>query len=117
MNAVTFMTAEDGDDLIVSFAIPTKDDIQSLILLRTPKYELLLDPSERGVNVLYGAELEVHPDLLRTFSVEKDVVRVVTDRNEYVLNISAVEQREIEQAKHVLEKMNFDSGFKLLGLV
>lgn len=116
MNAVSFMTAEDGDDLIVSFAIPIEQDIRGLILLRTPKYEMLLNSSERGVNVSYGAALELEPDLLREFSVETDVVRVVTERNEYVLNISAVAQQELEKAKQVLRKMNFDGGFRLLGL-
>ena len=39
-----FMTVEEGEDLIVSFAIPLDEqgDVKSLILLRTPKYESVL---------------------------------------------------------------------------
>ena len=43
---VAFITAEMGDDLIVSFAICKPDDptdIESLTILRTPKYEVFLD--------------------------------------------------------------------------
>ena len=50
-----FITNEDGDDLIVSFAIPIDDagNIKSLTLLRTPKYEFALEESDRGVKVSY----------------------------------------------------------------
>ena len=53
MERVDFITAESGDDLIVSFAIRLAEpgEIRSLTLLRTPKYEFLLDESERGVQV------------------------------------------------------------------
>ena len=54
MHRVDFITTERGDDLIVSFAIVAGDfpgDILSLTLLRTPKYEFILDPDERGVSV------------------------------------------------------------------
>jgi len=39
-----FVTNEDRDDLIVSFAMPIEDagNIKSLSLLRTPKYEFTL---------------------------------------------------------------------------
>lgn len=39
MKNARFITNEDGDDLIVSFAIPADEsgDVKSLTLLRTPK--------------------------------------------------------------------------------
>ena len=48
---LTFITNEEGDDLIVSFAIPIDDvgNVKSPILLRTPKYEFALEESERGI--------------------------------------------------------------------
>jgi hypothetical protein len=50
---VDFITTEDGDDLIVSFAIatPVPGDVVSLTLLRTPKFEFALPDDERGVSV------------------------------------------------------------------
>ncbi len=50
MDTVAFIHTETGDDLIVSFAIPVADladDVESLTLLRTPKFEGLLDDAER----------------------------------------------------------------------
>ena len=53
LDVVSFVTLEDGVDLIVSFAIADEEpgEIVSLILLRTPKYEALLPADERGVTV------------------------------------------------------------------
>lgn len=54
MHRVEFITTEQKDDLIVSFAVSAGDfpgDIISLTLLRTPKYEFIFDPNERGISV------------------------------------------------------------------
>ena len=54
MHRVNFITTEQKDDLIASFAVAAGDfpgDILSLTLLRTPKYEFVLGPDERGVSV------------------------------------------------------------------
>jgi hypothetical protein len=54
MELVSFISIEDEPpDLILSFAIwqPELEDIRSLILLRTPEYEFILDETERGVKV------------------------------------------------------------------
>ena len=50
---VAFITIEEGDDLIVSFAIADEEpgEIVSLTLFRTPKYEFILPTDERGVSV------------------------------------------------------------------
>ncbi len=53
MKSVQFISCEDdGTDQIVSFAVDYGEmDIRSLILLRTPEFEPLLDEAERGVSV------------------------------------------------------------------
>lgn len=50
---VGFITVEASVDLIVSFVIAGEepDEVVSLILLRTPKFEHVLPPEERGVRV------------------------------------------------------------------
>ena len=61
MELVSFISIEDEPpDLILSFAIwqPELDDIRSLILLRTPEYEFILDEAERGVKVSDEALLD-----------------------------------------------------------
>ena len=66
MELVSFINIEDDPpDLILSFAIwqPELDDIRSLILLRTPEYEFILDETERGVKVSDEAFSEDRRDL------------------------------------------------------
>ena len=52
------MNNQEGDDLIVSFAIENTEPEQtkSLILLRTPKYESVFEDHERGVSVSYDEQ-------------------------------------------------------------
>jgi len=57
VHTVSFITAEDdGTDSIVSFALDDPEDssgISTLVLIRTPKYEHLEAPEERGVAVSF----------------------------------------------------------------
>jgi hypothetical protein len=114
MEQVAFMTNESGDDLIVSFALSQGEpgEVRSLILLRTPKYEFLLDESERGVSFSDEARWE-EEDWLRSIEFTREVVRIETQLHEYTLDVSKVERREWKQAKRILKKMNFDGSFKL----
>ena len=48
---VAFITVQTGQDLIVSFAVVQPDDptdVESLTILRRPKYEVILEEWERG---------------------------------------------------------------------
>ena len=54
MRTVSFINTETKDDLIVSFALCVADDpieVDSLTLLRPPKFEVFLEEGERGVKV------------------------------------------------------------------
>jgi hypothetical protein len=63
--AVSFITTEDSDDLIVSFALEDDEpgEVVSLILLRTPKYESLLPENERGVSVSHEMDLRMRTSI------------------------------------------------------
>ena len=68
MELVSFISIEDEPpDLILSFAIwqPELDDIRSLILMRTPEYEIILDEAERGVKVSDEALADDKDDMLK----------------------------------------------------
>ena len=112
---VSFITIQSGDDLIVSFAIPGSDpfDIKSLMLLRTPKYEFILDDTERGVNVSYDDFPDDEDDLLEEVDIEGHTVRLTTDHRSYTLDVRDVDLKEIGEAKKILETMKLDSRFKL----
>lgn len=115
MENTGFITTEDADDLIVSFVIPVDEhgDVKSLILLRTPKYEFALDKSERGVKVSFEDFPERNDELLEQLLIEGDVVTIITNYRTYKLSIKDVEEAEIEQAKILLGRMNYDGRFRL----
>ena len=115
MKNVSFITTEEGDDLIVSFAIQGTDpyDVKSLTLLRTPQYEFILDDAERGVNVSFDDYPDDEVDLLEAVEIERHLVRLVTSLRQYTLNVQDVDYEEMKQAKRVLKKMNFDERFGL----
>jgi hypothetical protein len=104
MLQVEFITSEDAQDLIVSFAIAPSAH-RSLTLLRSPQYEHLLPEEERGATVAPLDPKEVETDFL--VSVQWLGVRVIvaTQRHEYKLDISAVAESEVAEAKAVLRKM------------
>ena len=117
MDQVVFITSEDGDDLIVSFVVPDRDlpsEIQSLILMRTPRYEAFLDEAERGVSFSDERWDDDRSELLRELCVDSEAITIRTDRAQYELDISKVDPAELAEASRVLEKMNVDRRFRLL---
>ena len=115
MDNAAFMTNEDGDDLIVSFAIPIDEfgDVKSLTLLRTPKFESFLDEAERGVRISSEDFPDDDTELLERITVKGDLVTIKSTSRTYTVSIASVEADEIEGAKKVLRKMNFDERFEL----
>ena len=117
MDPVSFITLEDGDDLIVSFAIVEEDagEVVSLTLLRTPKYEHILPPDERGVNVSHENDAETDDDMLAAVDWSGDeVVLLTTHGRRYHLDVHRVDEEEIREAKRFLAKMNADERFSLM---
>lgn len=122
MEPVAFISTETGTDLIVSFAVCVPDDptaIESLTLVRTPKYEGLLYEWERGVTMVF--EREEDDDvvaLLREvkYVAAENVVTVRSDRSSYELDVRKVDPKELKEMCRVLRKMNFDSSIKLEGV-
>ena len=118
MYRVDFITTERGDDLIVSFAIAGGDlpgDILSLTLLRTPKYEFILDPDERGVSVSWEED-EDENELLLAVERSGDVVKLKTTTRQFILDVSHVKDDDLRRMRKVFHKMNFDGAIQLTGL-
>lgn len=116
MELVSFISIEDNPpDLILSFAIwqPELEEIRSLILMRTPEYEFMLDEAERGVNVSDEAWRDDEDDILKKIEFDDDFVRIITNHYQFELDLRKVDQEEIEQAKTILQRMNFDNRFEM----
>ena len=115
MERVDFITTESGDDLIVSFAIGQDNpgEIRSLTLMRTPKYEFILNDSECGVSVSDEDCEDDDADFLEELEFQGDEVRIVSQNTKYQLDCGRVDPEEVEDAKKVLRAMNFDSRFRI----
>lgn len=120
METVSFITTEIGDDLIVSFAVGTGDDlsdVESLTLFRTPKYEKLLEDWERRVKVSFGGftDEDVYLEEVH-FDEDAAVVRLKTPLETYELDVRRVDRRELKAMCKVLRRMNFDGRIQLSGV-
>lgn len=116
MEYVSFISIEDNPpDLILSFAIwePEREDVRSIILLRTPRYESILDEGERGVKVSDEDWAHDEDEMLKEIKFEGDSVSIFTENHKFELNIRKVDTREVRQAKRILKKMNFDNRFQI----
>ena len=119
MYRVNFITTEQKDNLIVSFAVAAGDfpgDILSLTLLRTPKYEFILGPDERGVSVSWEED-EDERELLLEIKYSGDTVKLNTTRREFTLDLSHVDDDDLSRMRKVLHKMNFDRTIMLTSLI
>ena len=123
MHTVSFITAEDdGTDLIVSFALDDPEDssgISTLVLIRTPKYEHLEAPEERGVAVSFERDRSWDEDGRRLltavrYSKPDQMVELTSSLRQYQLDVRKVDPHEIADMLKVLRKMNFDARFRLV---
>ena len=117
METISFIDIEDDPpDLILSFAVwqPELDDIRSIILMRTPEFELLLDESERGVAVSDEIWTNDEEDRLNKVELIDNIVKITTNYHQFELDLRKVDKEEVDQAKAILQKMNFDHSFEML---
>jgi hypothetical protein len=117
METVSFIDIEDDPpDLILSFAVwqPELDDIRSIILMRTPEFEFLLDENERGVAVSDEIWTNDEEDRLNKIELGDNIVKITTNYHQFELDLRKVDKEEVDQAKAILQKMNFDHSFEML---
>ena len=118
MESVRFISCEDDEtDQIVSFALAYGEmEIRSLTLLRTPKFEAMLDEADRGVSVSLEDGTGDDVDLLAFVRIEANRVTIETQASKYVLDVSRVDPAEVSEMKALIERMNFDDRFRIGGV-
>jgi hypothetical protein len=121
MEIVSFITTESGDDLVVSFAVMDPADfteIESLILLWTPKYDHLLPPEERGASVSFERSADDESELVVEVRDSKDerTVWVATARQTYELDVRKADPGELAAMRRVFGKMSRLGGLRYVRL-
>src|ERR1700723_3088710 len=98
---VAFITVQTGQDLIVSFAVCEPDDpsdIESLTILRTPKYEVFLEERERGASVSFRRDLEGDETVLLRevfYAPDEKYITLRTSHQTYKLDVRKVDPSEL----------------------
>jgi hypothetical protein len=119
LELVQFMTAETGDDLIVSFFVAKPHDPtdgRSIILMRDRKWEHLVAEREREVSVSdedFPEYEEAGNNYLEGIRIGNTVAVIETTHRRYKLDLRHVDKSEVKAAKKTLKKMNYDRRFKL----
>lgn len=121
MDTVSFLSIEMGKDLILAFAVIDPEDpteIDSLILQRTPIYESLLEPHERGVKAFFERFDGDEEDLLKAVDWKEStkIIRLQTKLHIYELDLRKVDRSDVKAMRNVLKKMNYDQSFRLSGV-
>jgi len=121
MDIVAFIDTELGDDLIVSFAVQDREDpteVETLTLLRTPKYESLEPPEERGVSVSFERFRDEERELLEEvrYSEDEQTLHLATPSRSSDLDVRKLDAKELAAMRRVLRRMNYDGRFRCVGL-
>ena len=118
MELVRFINfSDDKTDQIVSFALAYDEmEIRSLTLIRTPKFEAMLNESERGVSVSLEGETSSEGNSLMAIIIGANSVMIETHTSKYDLDISRVDSMEVSAMKALFERMNFDDSFRIVGV-
>ena len=103
----------------MSFFVVKPDDPtdgRSLILMRSPKWEVLLPEWERGTKVsderLSGDE-ERDDNFLERIRLGNSTAEISSRHYRRRLDLRKVERSELRAARKLLKKMNYDKRFKL----
>ena len=105
---VQFISLEDDEkDILISFVILDKEiGVKSLILHRTFFFEEILGEEEKGVKVSLEGEVS-EQDYLNT------LIKIVSKFSEYNLDISRIDNADIDDMIKLLEKQNYDNRFTI----
>jgi len=113
-----FLSVEDTPpDLILSFAElgDSPVECQSLILLRTKKYEKLMYEFERGVNISWEGDQEEpeFDEVMTSFKWSQTLATITSPDRTIEVDLSNIPKNDLKKMKRILKKMNSDKCFEL----
>lgn len=116
MDKVLFTYLENSDDIIISLSFEegTEFGVDGFIIQRTPKYEFLLEPDERGASI----EWEEHDDirvLINEVYLNREEVKIKTKGKVriYQFDITKLPDDEYKNLIKHFHIINFDHSIKV----
>ena len=111
MDCAEFITVQQTKkDLILSFALAPSAE-RSLVLLRSPPYEILLPEEERGISIsMVPGDEDDDRNLLVSVLWEASRVELRSQLRTYLVDISMVDKKEISAGQALLREMAKDGA-------
>ena len=111
-----FTSCEAGDDLIISLSCDENSvfGVDGFIIMRTPKFEFILRPDERGAHVCWGDDdIRV---LLDEVTIKRDELEIKTrgKRQHHYFNLRKIDDEEYDDLLKSFKLINFDNSFKFI---
>ena len=115
MNNVEFIHCENGDDIIISLSCDenSKFGVDGFIMTRTPKYEFILAPYERGAHTEWQEDDIVV--LVDEVTINRKELKIKTRGKvqEHHFNISKITDKEYKKLLKHFKLINFDNSIKI----
>lgn len=116
MEKVMFTTLEHSDDIIISLSCDEESTfgVDGFTGLKTPKYEFLLEPDERGACVEWDDTDDI-PVLLDQVFISREEVRIITRGKVQVcrFDIRKITDEEYDDLVKHFHLINFDNSIRI----
>jgi len=114
IDKVNFIYTEVGTDIIVSLSFDedTEFGIDGFTIIRTPKYEFILSPHERGGCINWDEETDTL-EIIKGITCKGNKITFISNIRSYQFDISKVSKEEIDNFWETIDRMNFDGSIKI----
>jgi hypothetical protein len=86
--------------------------IEGFIIIRTPKYEFILPPPERGACVNCDEETDMI-ELIKEITCIGNEITFVSNTKSYQFDISRLSKDEMNELWTTIDRMNFDKSIRI----
>jgi hypothetical protein len=114
MDKVNFIHTEFGTDIILSLSFDegTEFGIGGFIITRTPEFEFLLLPHERGACHTWDEETDIR-EIIKEIACIGNEIRFISNIKQYQFDISNLTKDEMNELWKTVDLMNFDGSIKV----
>ncbi len=114
MDKVNFIQTEAGADIIISLSFDegTGFGVDGFTMIRTPKFEFVLAPDERGACVNWDEETDER-EIIKEISCRGNEITFVSNMKSYQFDISKLNTDATNKLWATIDKINFDDSIKI----
>ncbi len=115
MEKIVFVDLENSDDIIISLCFEEENELgdDGFLIQRTPKYEYIVRPEERGASIAWDEDDIVV--LLDEVYINRNELSIKTRGKieQYQFDLSGISDKEYDRLVKHFHLINFDHSFKI----